>query len=69
MPLPVNDTVGPSVTMKCRSNGKIAKTNVCSPIFANFSMSTDGGFIKKFPGIVLTSEEDEYATLLPVAKI
>jgi len=38
-----------------------------SVVFA--SMSTDGGFIKKFPGIVLTSEEDEYATLLPVAKI
>jgi hypothetical protein len=29
-------------------------------------MSTDGGFIKKFRGIVLTSEEDEYTTLLPV---
>jgi hypothetical protein len=35
-----------------------------SVVFA--SMSTDGGFIKKFRGIVLTSEEDEYTTLLPV---
>ena len=47
MPLPVNDTVRPSVTMKCGSNSKIAKTNVCGPIFANLSWlhSTDNRFI------------------------
>jgi len=29
--------VGPSVPMKCGTNGKTAKANVCGPIFANFS--------------------------------
>jgi hypothetical protein len=32
------------------------------------SVSTDGGFIKKFAVIVLTSEADEYTALLPVTK-
>ena len=31
LPLLVNDTVGPSVPMNYRSNGKIAKANVCIP--------------------------------------
>ena len=41
LPLPVNDTVGPSVLMKCGANGKTAKANICGPIFANFSSLLD----------------------------
>ena len=43
LPLPVNDTVGPSVPMKCGANGKTAKANVCGPIFANFSAREEWG--------------------------
>ena len=39
LPLSVNDTVGPSVPMKCGANGKTAKANVYGPIFANFSLN------------------------------
>ena len=40
LPLPVNDTVGPSVPMKYGANGKTAKNNVYSPIFVNFSQKS-----------------------------
>ena len=42
LPLLVNDTVGPSVPMKCGANGKTAKS--CGPIFANLSMQILSSF-------------------------
>jgi len=38
----MNDTVGPSVPMKYRANGKTTKANVYGPIFANFSRKNKG---------------------------
>jgi len=46
--LELNDTVGPSVPMKCGANGKTAKVNVCGPIFANFSTATNEGTLELF---------------------
>ena len=39
LPLPVNTTVRPYVSMKYGSNGKTVKANICSYIFISFPTS------------------------------